>query len=185
MAKRGEMVSNEAAEAFVEGFEKALREVGVEQPYELGKRVAQWVEENRKLFTAMQSRQALIELVRHFPDEAEPYLPLAMMLLQSVPAIVQMQMPKLLHKIADDHPVTPSPGRPQVMDDAMKLDICDDVAALFRQGIQLSASQERVAQRRGLSVRSVQRAWRERDKLKNSEPKSITHLFRAIQGLGN
>lgn len=178
------MVSSEAAEVLVAGIEAALREVGVERPYLLGERVFRWIEENRFVFTAIRSRQAFLEFVQSLPDEAEPYLPLAMTLLQRIPEIAQVQIVQLLHQAASEHPLEVSPGRPRVMDDSMRLDICDDVSALFRKGVPLLDSQQRVAERYGVSVRSVQRVWRQRHTLP-SEPNSLGEIFEAISKIGS
>ena len=178
------MISEEATEAFIQAVEAAARGVGVDDPYALGAKVFQWLEQNKTFFAAMRSQEALREFVMSFPAEAEPYLPLAAGLLRALPGIAGQDMAKMLHQIAAAHPLPTAPGRPEALDVQTKRKICDYVARLHRSGVQLLTAQERATERFGTSVRSVQRAWRQRHTLPN-EPTSLAETFEAISKLSD
>ena len=63
------------------------------------------------------------------------------------PAIVQTQFRQMVHKVAEDHPLEVSPGRPEVLaDDSAKRAICDAIVVLFRLDVPMLESQRRVAE---------------------------------------
>jgi DNA invertase Pin-like site-specific DNA recombinase len=59
----------------------------------------------------------------------------------------------------------PSPGgRPQELRPEQRKEICLQIGQLYGQGIELRDAQKRMAQRYGVSLRTIQRAWQERGK---------------------
>lgn len=160
------------------------RDVGVNDPYALGAKVFQWLEKNKTFFTAMRSREALRELVTSFPAEAETYLPLVAGLLRALPGIAGQETVRMLHQVAAAHTQNVSPGRPEVLDIQTKRKIVNDVKELYGDGVQMLTAQERIAERYGQSLRSVQRTWRQRDKLPR-EPTSLAEIFEAISKVGS
>jgi hypothetical protein len=178
------MISREQAEAAVDGLEAALKDAGAEHPYALAERALQWVTANREMFLAMRSRETLVDFVQRFPDEAGAVLPACIALLQITPAIIETQIKQAIHMAAKNHPRDVTPGRPSAVDDSAKRDICDAVSGLYRKGVQLAEAQRRVAQQNGVGVRSIQRAWGEREALEAAPPQSIQDIWRAIGQLG-
>jgi hypothetical protein len=90
----------------------------------------------------------------------------------------------MVHQSAKDNPVSVSPGRPVVLADSAKDEICDSVSDLYRKGVALTLAKERSAERFGVSMRSVERVWRQRNKLAERKPQTIADLFEAFQWLG-
>ncbi len=177
------MISEETVEAFIGAVETAAKDVGVDDPYALGARAFQWLESNLAFFGAMRSREALREFVKSFPAEVEAYLPIAAGLIQALPIIAGQETVKILHKVADAHPLEASPGRPVVLDNQTKRKICADILELIGLGVPTLAAQERIADRYGKTLRSVQRTWRQRHTLPK-EPTSFAEIFEAISKLG-
>lgn len=178
------MVSAEIAVAVVQAVESALAEAGLSDPYRHGERVFQWLERNRKMIEAIRSREALTALIRNVPEEAEQYLPLVVALIQMAPSILTGEVMRMVHQSAKDNPVSVSPGRPVVLADSAKDEICDSVSDLYRKGVALTLAKERSAERFGVGMRSVERVWRQRNKLAERKPQTIADLFEAFQWLG-
>jgi hypothetical protein len=179
------MVSAEIAAAVVQAVESALAEAGLSDPYRHGERVFQWLERNREMIEAIRSREALTALIRNVPEEAEQYLPVAVALIQIAPSILTGEVMRMVHQSAADNPVSVPPGRPVVvLADSTKDEICDSVSDLHRKGVPLTLAKERSAERFGVSTRSVERVWRQRDKLAERKPQTIADLFEAFQRLG-
>lgn len=61
----------------------------------------------------------------------------------------------------------PSPGgRPPGLSPEQSRAVCQQIGTLFGQGVRLPDAQKRMARRHGVSLRTIQRAWRERAKWK-------------------
>jgi Helix-turn-helix domain of resolvase len=99
-----------------------------------------------------------------------------------LPEIAEKELARMAEKWITEHPVEISPGRPKkANDDSMKRRVRDSILELYGEGTQLSVAQERIAERYGISPRSVQRIWKERETLGKTKPESIRELIAAIQ----
>ena len=178
------MISADIAAAFVQASESALAEAGLSDPYKHGERVFQWLGRNREMIEAIRSREALTAFIKSAPEEVVQYLPIAAALIQMAPGIVTSEVIRMVHQSAKDNPVSVPSGRPVVLADSAKDEICDSVSGLHRKGVPLTVAKARSAERFGVSMRSVERVWRQRDKLAERKPQTIADLFEAFQGLG-
>ena len=180
------MISEESAELVVTTFESAMAEVGLENPYEVAESIFQWVLRHREELESARSHAALVELVRGWEESAEQYVPTLVGIFQAAPAVMQAHLKRVLQQFAVENPVPKHPGRKrEVIDNAQRQLICDGISALHRVGVSMSNAQERIAAQVGMGTRTVQRVWRERDKLAGAKPESISDLYRAVQTLGD
>jgi len=153
-----------------------------EQSLESAQRTFEWLIQNREVLATLTSHDARSQYVQTWGDEAEPYLPIALGFFQMLPEILEKEFARMAEKWITEHPVEPSPGRPKkVNDDSMKRRIRDSILDLFGEGTPLSLAQERIAKRNRMSLRSVQRIWKERETLGKTKPESIRELIAAIQ----
>ncbi len=88
----------------------------------------------------------------------------------------------MANQFTEDNPILRHPGRPTVLDEKIKRKICSETLTMYGNGVQLTTAQERVAERLGISVRTVRGVWRHRHLLPK-DPQSLTDLFQIISAL--
>jgi hypothetical protein len=175
------MISKKVADDFATEIEAIMRKAGTERPFDLAKRAFEWLSQNLELLRPYSSHSALSQFIQTREAEVEPYLPLMLGLLQLLPEIMEREEARVAERWAKKHPVETSPGRPRkVNDDAMKRQVRDSILDLFAGGTPLSVAQERTAERYDMSLRSVQRIWKERETLGKTKPESIREFLAAI-----
>jgi hypothetical protein len=175
------MISRKSAEAFVSGLEGILAQNGFKYPYVLGERIFQWSIRNPEAVGAIRSRETLIHFIESQKDDAERFLPAVLALFQMAPMIVEKEVARVVQRSLREHPIKIPQGHPKaVEDDSVKRLICDSVSDLYRKGIRISDAQQRIADRYGISPRSVQRYWRQRQMFGESKPESIRDLLAEI-----
>jgi hypothetical protein len=176
------MVPDEILEAFIQTLESALREAGLDNPWEFGSKLADWLDKNRTFIEAMRSREALKALAQSCPEEvAIKYSPIVIGFVRLAPTLANRDIMRAIHLEARDNPITVPSGRPRALDDASKHKICDSVSELSRKGAQTSDAQERTAQRFGVSKRTVERIWRQRGQLPEPEPQNLSELIETFK----
>jgi hypothetical protein len=175
------MIPKKSAEAFVSGVEAILMENGFKHPYEMGERLFQWLVRNPEAVAAIRSHEALTHFLESQEDDAERFLRPVLALMRMVPMIVEKEVARVVQRSLREHPIKISPGHPKaVEDDAVKRQICDSVSDLYRKGIGLTDAQQRIADRYGISPRSVQRYWSQRQIFGENKPESIRDLLAEI-----
>jgi hypothetical protein len=180
------MISKEVADKFVSAIEADFIENLSERTLEEVKHAFEWLTENRELLAnlleSLKSHESRSQFVQAWGDGAEAYLPIMLGLFQMLPEIAEKERARMAEKWNKEHPVGISPGRPKkVNDDAHKRRVRDSILDLFGEGTPLSDAQERIAKRNRMSLRSVQRIWKERETLGKTKPESIRELIAAIQ----
>ena len=65
---------------------------------------------------------------------------------------------------AKELPADPG-GHPRVFTPHEKAEVCSEIGVLLDQGVILQDAQTRLAQRKGVSVRTIQRVWQNRKDL--------------------
>jgi hypothetical protein len=174
------MISKESAEAFVSGLEALLVENGLDHPFELGESLFQWLSQAHEDLAVIRSREAFSQFVQTWEADAEANLPIVLGLFQMVPKILKKEVARMIQKTIQKHLIAIPPGRPKAVEDSTKRQICDSVIDLYRKGIPVSTAQERIAARHEVSLRSVQRIWRQRYTLEETKPESIRDIIAAI-----
>ena len=176
------MISKEVAHKFVSAIEAVFIENVSGRTLELARRVFEWMTENHELLVNLRSHESRSQFVQTWGNEAKPCLPIVVGLFQMLPEIAEKELARMAEKWIAEHPAEISPGRPKkVNDDAHKRRVRDSILDLFGEGTPLSVAQERIAKRNRMSLRSVQRIWKERETLGKTKPESIRELIAAIQ----
>jgi hypothetical protein len=175
------MISKESAEAFVSGIEAMLVENGLDHPFELGESLFQWLSQAQEDLVVIRSREAFSQFVQTWEADAEANLPIVLGLFQMVPEIVRKEVARMIQKAIRKNLIEIPPGRPKTVEDSIKRQICDSVIDLYRKGVPVSSAQERIAARHEISLRSVQRIWRQRHTLEEAKPESIRDIIAAIE----
>jgi hypothetical protein len=184
------MISNETAEAYVKQIEEMLTQISDNaDPYAQGERLFrcfQWFKKREKFLEAMleglRSREALTSLVVSLPAEVGTQLPEIAALFKFAPPIFWRTIMDVIHAVAKANPV--EGGRPELMKDIeAKLKICKEILQLDWEGVSRMQSYKRIAQRHGVSVRKVERIWRERLTLQSAEPRTLSDFFNAFNAL--
>jgi hypothetical protein len=96
-------------------------------------------------------------------------------LLQALKPMIYGLRPKVrerMNAMVKALPRTPSTGRNEILDPEKKKEACELVSKHHLSGMKKSAAYERVAREMNCSVRTIQRAWQERDKLQGKATRS-------------
>lgn len=110
---------------------------------------------------------ALLNQAGEIPPQTQMYF---LALLQGIPQILQFIVSKELPKLAEELPPLPT-GRKQALTLEQRTQVCDYVAHLHRQGTPIQISKQRAAQKYGVRLRSVERAWAKRAEACSERPK--------------
>jgi hypothetical protein len=103
--------------------------------------------------------EAIVKSIELFPYQVRRRLPEA----------TKKTMKKLPHETG---------GRPQAVSSEEQSKVCEEIGQLFGQGVALKDAQKRVASRRNVSLRTIQRIWQRRKEKKlvpaGTEPADVT-----------
>jgi acyl-CoA reductase-like NAD-dependent aldehyde dehydrogenase len=99
------------------------------------------------------AKRALIEGSDISPEQLEEVLSL----LQGIAYRIREMMPELTKSI----PHEPG-GRPRSLTEIQKRQVCTEIASWYGRGVRVGIAIKRVAQKYGVSQRTVRRAWRGR-----------------------
>lgn len=95
------------------------------------------------------------------PDLGPVDLETVLALIRTMPYLLRSQLQGVAKRLP------PSPGgRPRGLSSEESRAVCQQIGTLFGQGVRLPDAQKRMARRHGVSLRTIQRAWRERAKWK-------------------
>ena len=184
------MISNEVVEAYVNHLEETFTRLSKGgDPYARGRLLYRWFQWLKKrliylevFLEGMRSREALTRLVASFPDEFETLLPKFAAIFRLAPTIFDREFKVCIHLLARENPI--EGGRPEVMISIeSRRKICGEILQLFGGGLSLGQSQQRIAQRRGISVRTVRRIWKERRTLNSAGPRTYSDFMNALANL--
>ncbi len=108
------------------------------------------------------NREELASFLLTTGPELQPVeLETALALIRTVPYLLRSQFQSVAKRLP------PSPGgRPRGLSPEESRAVCQQIGTLFGQGVRLPDAQKRMARRHGVSLRTIQRAWRERAKWK-------------------
>ena len=119
-----------------------------------------------QLWKNARSRKELTAFLLTGPDPKPEEIETVLILIRSVPYLLRTY----LQDAAKELPPSPG-GRPQELTPEKRKDVCLRIGQLYGMGVELRDAQKRMAQRYGVSLRTIQRAWQDRGKW-NSELKN-------------
>ncbi len=145
--------------------EQSFQKMGLDL-YEIMQRAPAVVEKWKRYYGHFQqvwnhagSREELTAFLLSGPDPSPEEMETVLTLIRTVPYLLRRSLQ------AATQSLPPSPGgRPQELRPEQRKEICLQIGQLYGQGTELRDAQKRMAQRYGVSLRTIQRAWQERGK---------------------
>ena len=157
------IVKKEVCERLVSEVEQSFEKMGLNF-YEVMKRAPEVVERWKKYYALAQelwknatNREQLTSALLCGPDPDPREFETWLAFLRAFPHFLRGS----LQGIAKTLPPPPG-GRPRGLTPQECADICEQIGQLFGKGVELTDAKKRMAQRYGVSLRTIQRAWQHR-----------------------
>ncbi len=129
--------------------------------------VLQNLQDKLRTLKPLRSREALMARLIKEP-EPEPFeLDAQVEMIYLLPYTIRKGMPEAMHEFTQVFPHDPG-GRPRSLSDKESRYVCEEIGKLIAMGVRLLDAQNRLARRmsqkqaKGVSLRTVQRAWQDR-----------------------
>ena len=159
----GVIVKKEGCDQLISACEQSCQKMGADF-YEVMKRAPQ-VAEKWKRYAALfqevwnnaKNREELTAFLLTGPDPNPEELEAVLTLIRTVPFVLRNH----LQRAAKSLPPSPG-GRPRELSPEQSKEVCLQIGQLYGLGVELPKAQKRMAQRYGVSLRTIQRAWQER-----------------------
>jgi hypothetical protein len=120
-------------------------------------RVHQLLERILEGLSRTKSRDAAKSALMEGPEISPEKLEELLSFLENIPYRIREMVPE----VAKNIPHEPG-GRPRSLTEAKKRQVCTEIGSLYGRGVRVGIAVKRVAQKFGVSERTVRRAWRER-----------------------
>jgi hypothetical protein len=160
-------VKKEDCERLISEVEQSFEKIGLDF-YQIMQRAPQTIECWKKYYPVVQevwrnctNRERLTASLVSGPDFNPEDLERVLAFIHGLPYFLRGSF----QGIAKTLPPPPG-GRPRELSPEDCGDICLAIGKLYGQGVELPEAQNRLAQRYGVSVRTIQRAWQQRSKWK-------------------
>jgi hypothetical protein len=160
-------VKKETCDQLICECEQSFQKMGLDF-YEVMKKALEVVERWKKYYPlALEvwhnatSRERLAAALITGPDANPEELERWLAFIRALPYLLR----GALQGIAKTLPPPPG-GRPRELGPQECMEVCLQIGNLYGQGVELPDAQKRVAQRYGVSLRTIQRAWQQRTKWK-------------------
>jgi hypothetical protein len=158
-------VKKELCERLISETEQSFQKMGLDF-YETIKRAPTVVEKWRRyaplfqqLWSHATGRNQLTAFLLTGPDPSPEEIETVLSLIRTVPYLLR----SYLQDAAKSLPPSPG-GRPQELNPEQRKEVCLQIGQLYGLGVEVRDAQKRMAQRYGVSLRTIQRAWQERAK---------------------
>ena len=116
-----------------------------------------YVEEQAAFLKPVRTREGFREILLEEPEPSRADLLMLLATMRGLPFLFRKMLPKLAKELPPD-----PGGHPRSLTPQESLDVCVEVGVLLGQGVALTDAQTRVAQRKDVSVRTIQRVWQNR-----------------------
>jgi Trp operon repressor len=113
----------------------------------------------QKLWSHATNREQLTELLLAGPDSSPEEMETVLTIIRTLPYLLR----NYLQDTAKALPPSPG-GRPRELTPEQRKEVCLRIGQLYGTGVEVRDAQKRMAQRYGVSLRTIQRAWQERAK---------------------
>lgn len=168
----------EVKEEILGSLEKAVRVVGAQNLDEALATISQVLERLNAFFQTVKNRQALADFFDQVDVQSATEEQFLLVGFRFMPQIVRGLLGDIAGKAAKDLPAPPG-GRPHSLTVAQEQEICQFVAGLYGQGVELVSAKKRAGQKFGVSARTVQRVWSNRKNLNPREP-TLSDVMQAL-----
>jgi len=161
-------VKKEVCDQLISECEQSFQKMGLDF-YEVMKKAPEVVERWKKYYAVAQrvwsnssSRKELTAALLAGPDPNPEEFERWLAFIRILPHFLRSS----LQGIAKTLPPSPG-GRPRELTPQECMQVCLLIGQLFGQGVELPDAQKRMAQRYGVSLRTIQRVWQQRVKWKS------------------
>lgn len=166
-------MKKESRERIIKAYEDAATALGFPTLNRgLGYMCAE-LEKTLQKLRPVRNRAALEAVLTKDTEPSQDHLDATIKSIELLPRLVRRHLPEATKQIIKTLPHEPG-GRPQAVSSEEHPKICQEIAGLFAQGVSLKVAQERVARRRDVSPRTIQRIWQRRKEFANPEVSNIT-----------
>src|SRR5438094_1995684 len=159
------IVQKQICDQLISETEQSLQRMGLDL-YEIMQRALAAVEKWKRYYGPFQevsshasNREELTAFLLAGPDPSPQEMETVLTLIRTVPYLLR----SYLQDAAKSLPPSPG-GRPQELNSEQRKEACLQIGQLYGLGVEVRAAQKRMAQRYGVSPRTIQRAWQERSK---------------------
>lgn len=153
-------MQKETCERIVKAFEEMLSMMGFADFREGVAHTCAALEKQVRLLRQMRSRKALEATLFKYPEPKAEELEELLGFLRTFPYQLRRTFPKALKELPHD-----PGGHPPSFTASECREICSRIGALLAQGVRLKDAQSRLAQQKGVSLRTIQRVWQKRARL--------------------
>ncbi len=161
----GGIVRQEICDQLIAQCEQSCQKMGVDfyQAMKGAPRVVERLKGYASLFQQVWehagNREELAAFLVQGPDLQPADLETVLALIRTAPYLLRSQFQSVAKRLP------PSPGgRPRGLSPEQSREVCLQIGTLLGQGVELPHAQKRMARHYGVSLRTIQRAWRERAK---------------------
>ena len=156
-------VKKEICEQFVTECEQAMQKMGFDL-YEVMKQAPRIAERYKPYYLAAEkiwenarNREDAVRLLLDSPDLAPEKVGKVFNVIRTLPYLLRGAFQNIVRALP------PSPGgRPHELTPGQRREVCSQIGFLYGQGVELADAKKRMAQRYDVSLRTIQRAWKER-----------------------
>jgi hypothetical protein len=156
-----EMTDEEIDKLFA-ATDKAVEPLGYSRFEDIAVEMSELIAKVTELAVRFKDRKLLREWLRSLPNNDPGPSELEFML-QVLPNLVYTMRASIPSAIKQFMPHDPG-GRPSAATLKLRQRICKEIGELLVKGVRLSKVYERLARRHGVSARTIQRIWNEREK---------------------
>lgn len=159
----------EFEEALSKSIDDAVVFVGAKDYPDAIETLARALHKMQECLNAVRTKELFIDVLRQAGDvplEQEMYV---VGLIQGLPGIIRMLLTEKAPELAKDLPPLPT-GRKQSLTLEQRVQICNYVSELYRKGVQMQVAKQLAAQKFGVKLRSVERAWSKRSNYNLEKP---------------
>jgi hypothetical protein len=119
------------------------------------------METTLRMLKPLRTREALESFLTREPEPGPDQLDAMTKSIALFPYVMRKNLPAAVKEAQKRLPHDPG-GRPEVVEPEDYPKVCDEIGQLYARGTPLKTAQQRVAQRRDVSLRTIQRIWQKR-----------------------
>jgi hypothetical protein len=157
-------MKRESRERIIEAYENASSLLGFGTLNSGLRYMREELERTLRILRRVRNHASLESVLAKEPEPTTEQLAAAVQAIELFPYQIRRRLPEAIKEAQKHLPREPG-GRPQAVKPEEYPKVCEEIGRLFARGTPLKIAQERVAQRRGVSQRTIQRIWQNRKEL--------------------
>ncbi len=162
-------MKKETYDEILQAYDEACRLLQFENFSAFLRYACRKAEQQLHILKQARSREGLEARFAKEPEPTPEQLSATVDAIRLLPYTLREALPKAGKEAAKKIPHRPG-GRPRGLKEHEYLQVCKDIGSLLAEGVRLKDAQKRVAQRKGVSLRTVQRVWQRRAEIAKEDP---------------